>query len=84
MDGLGTGAPRRLEDARPVEVALAGRGGPIGTATSARETCGAPRSASENTATLRMPSSRQARITRTAISPRFAMSKVENIGTYIR
>src|SRR5215467_7069159 len=35
-------------------------------------TCSASRSASENTATDAMPCSRQARITRTAISPRFA------------
>src|SRR5436309_8240003 len=35
-------------------------------------TCSASRSASEKTATGAMPSSRHARITRTAISPRFA------------
>src|SRR5215467_9172730 len=35
-------------------------------------TCSASRSASENTATELIPCSRHARITRTAISPRFA------------
>src|SRR5262249_27711005 len=47
-------------------------GGPIGYASSAMSTCSASRSASENTATEAIPCSRQARITRTAISPRFA------------
>src|SRR5579862_3339738 len=42
-------------------------------ASSAMRTWRAPRSASEYTATVAIPISRQARITRTAISPRFAM-----------
>src|SRR3712207_5015506 len=45
------------------------------TASSARSTTADPRSAVEYTATTSMPSSRQARATRTAISPRFAMSR---------
>src|SRR5438309_1938616 len=42
------------------------------TARSASRTCSAPSSAVEYTATASMPSSCSARITRTAISPRFA------------
>src|SRR5512134_3721445 len=41
-------------------------------ARSAERTCSAARSASEYTATVSMPRSRQVRITRTAISPRLA------------
>src|SRR3981081_3023347 len=41
-------------------------------ASSARRTCSASRSASLYTATAAMPRSRQARMTRTAISPRLA------------
>src|SRR5215471_12128038 len=44
------------------------------TAWSASRTCRAPRSQSEYTATVGIPSSRHARMTRTAISPRFAIS----------
>ena len=43
----------------------------------------ASRSASEYTATLRIPSSRHARITRTAISPRFATSRVSRTTGFI-
>src|SRR4051812_3521714 len=43
------------------------------TASSANLTWSAPVSASEWTATVRMPSARQARRTRMAISPRLAM-----------
>src|SRR6267378_7806698 len=43
-------------------------------ASSAICTCRASRSASEKTATFAMPASRQARRTRTAISPRLATS----------
>src|SRR5262245_40390455 len=46
----------------------------MATASSAIRVCTALRSASENTATVRRSSSRQARITRQAISPRLAMS----------
>src|SRR5215467_13923246 len=49
------------------------------TAWSASSTCSASRSAVENTATASMPSSWSARITRTAISPRFATSTRSNI-----
>src|SRR5262249_10090674 len=42
-------------------------------------TCGARRSGSENTATERIPISRQARITRTAISPRLAIRILRNL-----
>src|SRR5438309_8999676 len=47
--------------------------------SSARRTCSDPRSASEYTAAVLTPSSRQARITRTAISPRLAMRILENM-----
>src|SRR5260370_31374813 len=48
-------------------------------ASSASRTCSEPRSASEYTATVLSPSSRHARMTRTAISPRFAIRTLENI-----
>src|SRR5260370_6830525 len=54
--------------------------GPMGYASSAWVTCSAARSTSEKTATEAIPSSRHARITRTAISPRFAMRILGNIG----
>src|SRR5258708_4057657 len=44
----------------------------MGTAWPASRTCRAPRSQSEYTATVGIPSSRHARMTRTAISPRLA------------
>src|SRR5947209_4882300 len=47
--------------------------GPIAYASSAMRTCKESRSTSEYTATDAMPNSRQARITRTAISPRLAI-----------
>src|SRR6187399_2435130 len=43
------------------------------TASSANRTCSARVSTSECTATVEMPSSRHARMMRSAISPRFAM-----------
>src|SRR5687767_1202401 len=46
--------------------------GPMQTSSSANRTCSDSRSASEYTATVWMPSSRQARMTRSAISPRLA------------
>src|SRR6266550_6693043 len=49
------------------------------TATSAIRTTGVSRSAVEYTATTSMPSSRQVRATRSAISPRLAMRILENI-----
>lgn len=48
------------------------------TASSANLTCSASRSASEYTATVLMPASRQARMIRRAISPRFAISTFLN------
>src|SRR5688572_3030143 len=48
-------------------------GGPMQTSSSAKRTCSDSRSASECTATVRTPSSWQARLTRRAISPRFAI-----------
>src|SRR5579859_2563852 len=48
------------------------------TASSARATCCAPASASEYTATVAIPSLRAVRITRQAISPRFAIRILEN------
>src|SRR2546430_15881465 len=53
--------------------------GPNKYASSALLTCSPARSTSEKTATEAMPISRQARMTRTAISPRFAMSTFLNI-----
>ncbi len=57
---------------------LAG-GGPMHTLSSANLTCSAFESAVECTATVAIPSSRQARITRSAISPRFAIRTFLNI-----
>src|ERR1700739_532727 len=54
-------------------------GGPMQTLSSARRTCMASVSAVECTATVAMPSSRQARNTRNAISPRLAMRIFLNI-----
>src|SRR5574343_877636 len=53
--------------------------GPIQTDSSANLTYLASRSASEWTTTVLMPSSRQARWTRRAISPRFAMRTFSNM-----
>src|SRR6478735_8900932 len=57
---------------------LAGAG-PMHTLSSANLTCSAFESASECTATASMPSSRHARMTRNAISPRLAMRMRLNI-----
>jgi hypothetical protein len=54
-------------------------GGPMHTASSAKRTCSESESAVECTATVEMPSSRQARMTRNAISPRLAMRTFLNI-----
>src|SRR5258708_27135275 len=48
--------------------------GPIATASSAARVCTAARSLSEYTAIAEIPSSRQVRAIRTAISPRLAIS----------
>src|SRR5215210_1841950 len=50
------------------------------TLSSARRTCIAVASAVECTATVRMPISWQARCTRSAISPRLAISTFANMG----
>src|SRR5687768_12550657 len=55
------------------------RGGPMQTAWSAKRTWRLARSASEYTATVLMPSSLQAQMTRSAISPRFAIRILLNI-----
>src|SRR6476646_2460426 len=55
-------------------------GGPMQTSSSANRTWSDSRSASEYTATVSRPSSRQARMTRSAISPRLAMSTFLNMG----
>src|SRR6476661_7044150 len=54
-------------------------GGPMQTSSSANRTWSDSRSASEYTATVSRPSSRQARMTRSAISPRLAMSTFLNM-----
>src|SRR4051794_6689021 len=50
------------------------------TSSSAKRTCSELSSASEYTATVRMPSSRHAQMIRSAISPRFAIRIFLNIG----
>ena len=54
-----------------------GTGGPISIASCANRTWRDVRSASENTATVSIPSSWHARMIRTAISPRFAINILE-------
>src|SRR5665213_2565718 len=54
--------------------------GPMHTSSSAKRTWRDSRSASEYPATVCTPSSLQARITRSAISPRFAMRILLNTG----
>src|SRR5215210_3919070 len=53
--------------------------GPMQTSSSAKRTCSDSRSASEYTATVCTPSSRQARMTRSAISPRLAIRTFLNM-----
>src|SRR5579864_5352295 len=57
---------------------LAAGPGPTQNASSACRTCNDSRSGSEKIATVFTPSSRQARLMRNAISPRFAMSTFLN------
>ena len=57
-----------------------GAAGPMRTATSARRTCSASRSASLYTAIERKPATRQAAAIRQAISPRLAMRTEEMVG----
>src|SRR5262245_24714708 len=56
-----------------------GAAGPMHTDSSASRTCRLSRSASLNTATVAIRSSRQARMMRRAISPRFAISTFRNM-----
>src|SRR5690606_28009481 len=56
-----------------------GVGPPIAYPSSASRTCCASASADENTATVAIPIRRQVRMTRQAISPRFAISTFSNI-----
>src|SRR5215208_4741958 len=53
--------------------------GPMHTSSSAKRTCSDSRSASEYTATVCTPSSRHARMTRSAISPRLEMRTLLNM-----
>jgi hypothetical protein len=69
MDGLGLTLTGCLQDTLDIQVRLPAGAGPIKTASSARRACTERRSASENTATLKMPISRQARITRRNFTP---------------
>src|SRR5688572_5745053 len=55
--------------------------GPMHTSSSAKRTWSDSRSASEYTATVCIPSSRQARMTRRAISPRFAIRTFLNMAS---
>ena len=70
---------RRARSARGVQqridtqIRLRRRTPPSGTTSSASRTKGASRSGSEQTATVAMPISRQVRMIRRAISPRFAI-----------
>jgi hypothetical protein len=73
MDRLRAGLPRRIEDGLATQVGFCRSGPPMATAIvepGARLFSGI---ASEYTATVRMPSCRQVRITRQAISPRLAI-----------
>src|SRR5215213_9019962 len=58
---------------------LSDAGGPMHTDSSASSTPSESRSASECASTVGMPSSLQARMMRTAISPRLATSTLRNI-----
>ena len=79
MHRLGPGDLAGRDDGRNVEIAVARRGRPMHTLSSASRTCIALASAVEWTATVEMPSSRQARSTRRAISPRLAIKILSNI-----
>src|SRR4051812_36201478 len=69
-------SPRRYDSA--------GGGAPMRYASSACSTCNACASIDEWTATVRMESRRQVRITRQAISPRLAMRTFENMARFYR
>ena len=75
MDGIRAARCGRLEDAAQSTGSCRRPGPARSPPPGRRATCGARASASEYTATLSMPSSRQARMIRTAISPRLAMRR---------
>src|SRR5258706_13890294 len=58
--------------------------GPMHSASSAKRTCRASRSASEYTATVAIPIARAVRMMRQAISPRLAIRIFLNIGAFDR
>ena len=75
VHGVGAGAPGDVEAASRCRGRCRRAVLPSSAyASSASRTCRASRSGSAYTATEPIPASRQARMTRTAISPRFAMS----------
>ncbi len=78
MDGVGAGDFRCAEDVGNIAIAQCGFGRPHADRSSAARTCMPPASASEWMATVLMPSSLQARMTRSAISPRLATSTFLN------
>ena len=79
MDGFGAGDLAGGDDGGNVEIGLAAAGGPTQTLSSASLTCIASLSAVEWIATVAMPISLQARMMRSAISPRLAMRIFSNI-----
>ena len=81
MDGVGAGDLAGGHDCGDVEIGSRAGGGPMQTLSSASLTCIASLSAVEWTATVAMPSSFAARMTRSAISPRLAIRILSNIET---
>ena len=79
MDGFSPAFAGYFKYFGDIEIRFAGRRRPKQISFISLGYVKDPRSTSENTATDVMPISRQARITRTAISPRFAMRTLENI-----
>jgi len=78
MHRLRPGAHGGVHHGADVQVAQRGLGRPEVHRDVGLGDVRAPASASLNTATLRTPSARSVRITRTAISPRLAISTVSN------
>lgn len=79
MDRYRIGDFGGADDRRHVQVTLGGR--PMHTVSSAMRTCFSSRPTVEWSATVRMPSSRQARRMRRAISPRLAMTTFSSMAT---
>jgi hypothetical protein len=79
MHRVGAGDLAGGEQRRNVEIAVARRRRPDADAFLASRTCMASASAVECTATVAMPSSLQARSTRSAISPRLAIRILSNM-----